>query len=161
MVASPSKRQGLDLKTLVGSGDRIALLTLPFAVAGVALNIADPSLFRVGGPPPVIRIGSAIALAVGLAGWLWSVALILSKVPRGQLITGGPFSVVAHPLYTSVALLVLPSAGFLLNTWVGAAIGIAMYVATRIFAPAEEAVLAKTFDGAWLDYRASVKIPWL
>jgi protein-S-isoprenylcysteine O-methyltransferase Ste14 len=87
--------------------------------------------------------------------------LIVAKVPRGELITTGPFALVRHPLYTAVPLLVLPWLGFLLNTWLGAALGIVMYLAGRRYAPAEEAALARTFGSAWDDYRATVKIPWL
>lgn len=50
---------------------------------------------------------------------------------------------------------------FLLNTWLGAAIGIAMYVGARRYAPAEEAALAETFGPAWDDYAARVMLPWL
>ncbi len=56
-------------------------------------------------------------LVPGLAIWLWSVILILANVPRGRLITGGPYGWVKHPLYAAVALLVLPWAGFRLDTW--------------------------------------------
>ena len=40
----------MDLKRLVGSGDKIALFTLPFVVAGVILNVAYPSVFQIGVP---------------------------------------------------------------------------------------------------------------
>ena len=127
----------MDLKGLVGSGDRIGLFTLPFVVVGLALNIAYPALFDVGGPPIVLAAVSVAVLVAGVTIWIWSVVLILTKVPRGELITNGPYSLVKHPLYTSVALLVLPWIGFLLNTWLGAAIGIALYVGSRIFAPSK------------------------
>jgi len=87
--------------------------------------------------------------------------LILTKVPRGELITSGPYSLVKHPLYTGVALLVLPWIGFLFNTWLGALIGVVLYVGSRMFAGGEEAVLSETFGTAWDRYRRSVKIPWL
>ena len=151
----------MDLKGLVGSGDRIGLFTLPFVVVGLALNIAYPALFDVGGPPTVLAVVSVAVLVDGITIWIWSVVLILTKVPRGELITNGPYSLVKHPLYTSVALLVLPWIGFLLNTWLGAAIGIALYVGSRIFAPVEEAALSRTFGARWVGYRSSVKMPWL
>ena len=154
-------RPKIGLKALVGSGDKIALLTLPFAVVGVVLNIAFPSAFDVGGPAPALRIASIVMLAVGVAVWAWSVVLIVTRVPRDELITTGPFSVGKHPLYTSVALLVLPSVGFLLDTWLGAALGIVMYLASRLYAPEEEAELARTFGSGWDAYVASVRIPWL
>jgi len=66
-----------------------------------------------------------------------------------------------HPLYTSVALLVLPWLRFLLDTWLGALSGIALYAASRLFAPAEEADLAEQFGPRWDGYCRRVKVPWL
>ena len=108
---------------------------------------------------PLLVILSIVVLAFGVIVWAWSVVLILARVPRGELITTGPFAIVRHPLYTSVALLVLPWLGFLLNSWLGAALGIALYVAARRYETDEETELANTFDGAWEDYRADVLFP--
>ncbi len=151
----------MNLKKLVGSGDKIMLLTAPFLIIGLIVNILRPSLFSVGGPSTALKMLSIILLVPGVILWLWSVALILTRVPRGELITGGPYALVKHPLYTSVALLVLPCAGFLLNTWLGALVGIVLYLASRRFAPEEEKTLAKTFGAAWDEYRQRVKAPWL
>jgi protein-S-isoprenylcysteine O-methyltransferase Ste14 len=151
----------MNLKVLVGSGDRIGLFTLPFLVIGLILNVAYPSLFDLGGPMTALRVVTVAVLGAGVAIWAWSVALIVIKVPRGELITSGPYSVVKHPLYTSVALLVLPWLGFLFNTWLGALIGIVLYIGSRTFAPAEEAQLSETFGDAWEKYCTTVKIPWL
>ena len=125
----------MNVRALVGSGDRIGLVTLPFLVVGVVLNIAFPSLFTIGGPPTWLGVLSVLVLVVGVVNWAWCVYLLLIKVPRRELITNGPYAVVKHPLYTGAALLVLPWLGFLLNTWLGAAIGIVLYVASRMFAP--------------------------
>jgi protein-S-isoprenylcysteine O-methyltransferase Ste14 len=129
----------MNVRNLVGSGDRIALFTMPFVVAGVILALANPSMFSVGALPAWLRVLSIALLVLGLAIWIWSVALILRNVPRGRLITGGPFAWVRHPLYTSVGLLVLPWLGLLLDTWLGVLIGVALYLGARMFAPAEEA----------------------
>lgn len=151
----------MNLKALIGSGDKIALFTLPFLIVGVIANVAAPSFFSVGGPSDALRTVSIIVLVVGVTIWLWSVVLILTKARRRELITTGPFALVRHPLYTSVSLLVLPWLGFLLDTWLGAAIGLVMYVASRRYAPAEDAVLSDTFGATWDGYAASVKLPWL
>ena len=87
--------------------------------------------------------------------------LILTKVPKNELITSGPYALVKHPLYTGVALLVLPWIGFLLNTWLGVVIGLVLYTGSRLFAPKEEAALSKAFGAAWDEYCSKVKIPWL
>jgi protein-S-isoprenylcysteine O-methyltransferase Ste14 len=100
-------------------------------------------------------------LVVGLIAWAWSAFLVLTRVPRGELITTGPYRLVRHPLYTAVALLVLPSIGFLLNSWLGAAIGVVMYLASRRYAPDEERELAGRFGRMWDAYLESVAVPWL
>jgi protein-S-isoprenylcysteine O-methyltransferase Ste14 len=160
-VRKPDPSMGRRLKLLIGSGDKIGLFTLPFVLAGLLLNIIFPPAFDVGGPSTALQAVSIAVLIPGLAIWAWSAALILRKVPRGELITNGPYSIVKHPLYTGVALLVLPWIGFLINTWLGAAIGIILYIGSRIFAPAEEAELSKTFGVTWDEYCKAVEIPWL
>ena len=161
MLTSREKTEASTLKLLVGSGDKIGLFTLPFLLAGAGLNIAYPAAFHVGGPPTTLRVISIIALIAGLTIWIWSVALILTKVPSGELITNGPYRLVKHPLYTGVALLVLPWVGFLADTWLGLLLGIVLYLGSRRFAPEEEAELSQTFGAAWDHYRGAVMIPWL
>jgi protein-S-isoprenylcysteine O-methyltransferase Ste14 len=159
-TAAPA-RQRTTLMDLVGSGHKIALFTLPFAAAAVLVDLVEPQFFAISHPSAALQAASGVALLAGLVTWAWSVVLILRKVPRRELITTGPYTVVKHPLYTGAALLVLPWLGFLLNTWLGAAIGIVLYVASRIFAPVEEVELAQTFGGVWDAYTAEEKLPWL
>ncbi len=158
-----TSEQGMDmrLRGLVGSGDRIGLLALPFVVVGLILSVADPSMFSVGGPAPALRMTSIVMLVPGLVIWVWSVTLILTKASKNELITDGPYALVKHPLYTGVALLVLPWIGFLLDSWLGLVIGVVVYVGSRLFAPAEEAALSRRFGASWNAYRDSVKVPWL
>ena len=151
----------MKLKTLVGSGDKIGLLVMPVLAIGVILNVMYPALFAVGGPSPALRIVCALMLVPGVTLWIWSVVLILTKVPKKELITSGPYALVKHPLYTDVSLLVLPWAGFLLNTWLGAVLGVVLYVGTRLYAPLEEKSLAETFGARWDEYSGRVLLPWL
>lgn len=65
-------------------------LTLPFAVVGLVLNLRAPVLFSVGGPPLALKLIAAVGLLCGFSLWLWSAALIVTRVPRGELITSGP-----------------------------------------------------------------------
>lgn len=149
------------LHRLVGSGDRIALTMVPFVVAAVVLQMVAPDISSVGGPPVWLGVVSIIVLVPGLVIWAWSAILILTEVPRGHLITRGPYAWVKHPLYTAVALLVLPWVGFLLDTWIGAVLGLVLYGAMRRFAPAEEADLARTFGPAWTEYVRRVRLGWI
>jgi len=108
-----------------------------------------------------LKVLSLVLLIPGVALWMWSVTLIVTHVPERKLITGGPYAIVKHPLYTSVSFLVLPWVGVLLNTWLGGVLGVILYTGSRLFAPEEEALLAQTFGAAWEDYRKTVRLPWL
>lgn len=148
------------IRDLVGEGHRIALLTLPFAAVGVAAAILWPSIFRMGFGAAETIAGAAL-LAVGVPLWLTAVVQILVRVPRGQLITSGPYALVLHPIYTSVALLVIPGCGLLLDSWLGFAIGAVLYAFSRRFARNEERELAARFPQEYRAYRERVLWPWL
>ena len=150
----------MNLKSLVGSGDRIGLFLLPFVVAGLAIDALAPALFAISRSDVVMAIG-LVLLVPGLIVWAWSAILILNEVPRGRLITSGPYALVKHPLYTGVALLILPGLGFLLGTWLGLLFGLVLYVGARIFSAGEERALRTTFGAAWDEYAANVRLSWL
>lgn len=149
------------LKELIGSGDKIMLITLPFLVTGLIPNFLFPHFFSVGGPSEPLKVVSVIILTFGIIIWLWSVVLILLKVPKNELITYGPYALNKHPIYNGVAFLVLPWLGFLFNSWLGVVIGMVLYFGSRLFSPKEEALLAKTFGPVWNEYVKKVKIPWI
>lgn len=150
----------MKLKALVGEGQHVMGLTLPFIVVGVAANIIWPAVFRMGSGTGGL-IAGIVLLVVGVPLWLTSVAQILVWVPRKTLITTGPFRLMLHPLYTTVALLVIPAAGLVLDTWLGFALGAVLYAASRIFSPREEKLLARYFPKEYPAYRARVVMPWL
>ena len=151
----------MKLKDLVGSGDKIGLLAAPFLIIGLVLNILFPAFFQVGGPSSGLKILSIVLLIPGIFIWAWTVVLILTKVPKNELITTGPYALVKHPLYTGVAFLVLPWIGILLNSWLGILLGIVLYTGSRLFSHAEEEKLSKAFGAAWDAYGRKVLLPWL
>jgi protein-S-isoprenylcysteine O-methyltransferase Ste14 len=154
-------RRIMKLKILIGNGYKIGILTFPFLIAGVILNILYPSFFSVGGPSIALMVISIIILIPGILIWIWSIVLIITKIPQKKLITNGPYSLVKHPLYIGTALLVFPWVGFLFNTWLGAMIGIIVYIGSRIFSPEEEKIMLKIFGADWVKYCKKVKISWL
>jgi protein-S-isoprenylcysteine O-methyltransferase Ste14 len=154
-------KNNMNLKDLIGSGDRIGLFTFPFLVVGLICNILYPFFFSVGGPPLFLEIISIIFLIPGVIIWIWSVILILTKVPGNQLITTGPYSLVKHPLYTGIAFFVLPWIGFLLNTWLGLLLGIILYIGSRIFSLREEEKLSRIFGSLWDEYTRKVRFPFI
>ena len=161
LTSSTKTGRGVPLRALIGSGDRIALFTAPFVLVALVIWWLDPSRVAIDTSSPAVRAVALGLLVVGVVGWAWSALLILTRVPKGELITSGPFAVAKHPLYTSVGLLVLPAAGILLGTWLGVVIGVALYVGARLFAPAEEQELRRRFGTRWDAYQQRVMLPWL
>jgi protein-S-isoprenylcysteine O-methyltransferase Ste14 len=151
----------MKLRILVGSGRKIGLLTLPFLIIGLTLNFIFPDFFNVGGPSKLLSLVSITILVIGVIIWFWTVYLILIKIPKKELITNGPYSIVKHPLYNGVALLVIPWVGILFNTWLGIIIGAVVFIGSGIYAPEEEKILAKIFGERWDRYCTKVLIKWL
>jgi len=150
----------MKLKALVGAGDRIVALTLPFALVGLAANVKWPSAFRMGFGPAG-EVAGVVLLALGVPLWLWAAAQIVVHASRGRLITKGPFALLLHPVYTSVALLVIPGCGLAWDSWIGFVIGGVLYVSSRIFAPTEERQLERDFPAEYPAYRSRVFLRWL
>jgi len=86
---------------------------------------------------------------------------MLKYVPQNKLITKGPFSVLLHPIYTSVALLVIPGLTLVFDSWVGFLIGAILYSISRIFRGQEDKKLEELFTDEYETYRSKVIISWL
>jgi len=151
----------MKLKLLVGNGREIGLFTLPFIILGISLNIIFPEFFMVNDTSRTLFWISLMFLTVGFINWIWTIVLILTKIPRKLLITTGPYAIVKHPLYIGMALLVLPWVGFLFNTWLGILLGIVVYIGSKIFSPEEEKLLLRIFGIEWENYCKKVKFPWI
>lgn len=151
----------MKLKVLVGNGRKIGIFALPFLILGITLNILYPEFFMVNDACGVLFWISLCFLNIGIINWIWTVVLILTKIPRKLLITTGPYAIIKHPLYVGVALLVLPWVGFMFNTWLGVVLGIVIYIGSRIFSPEEEKVLSAVFGNEWVEYSKKVMLPWI
>jgi protein-S-isoprenylcysteine O-methyltransferase Ste14 len=151
----------MKLNFLIGSGRKIGIFFLPFLLVGVTLNIVYPDFFTIGGPHYILFCISIIILLVGIGNWVWTIVLLLTKVPRKELICTGPYALVKHPLYVGMAFLVIPWLGFLLNTWLGVVLGIVMYLGSKLYSPEEEKILFSIFGKDWDDYCKKVRLPWV
>ncbi len=148
------------IRLLVGAGDRIMVGWLPFVVIGITANLLLPRAFQLGLASAGLVLGGVL-LTLGIPLWFTSAVQILLCVPKGKLITRGPFALMIHPLYTSVALLVVPGVGLLCDSWLGFALGLVLYVESRRFAPSEERELTERFPDEYPAYRKQVPLPWL
>ncbi|MCE1200341.1 MAG: isoprenylcysteine carboxylmethyltransferase family protein [Marinilabiliales bacterium] len=145
----------------IGSGRKIMVTVVGMVVLCLIIGHIYPGIFALDGSYPWLHWVSLLLLTVGIINWAWTILLIVRMIPRGLLITTGPFSLVKHPLYTGVAWLILPEIGFLCHSWLGLILGLAMYLATRILAKEEEKQLAATFGKQWEAYCQTIVLPWL
>ena len=132
----------MKIKALIGAGDQIIGCTLPFALIGMIMNIIYPEIFRMNLGLLGMILGF-IFLIIGVPIWLTSAVQVLVNVPRNKLITTGPYAIVLHPLYSSVALLVI------------------LYIFSRLFSVKEDKKLNDIFSDEYRLYRSRVLLPWL
>ena len=150
----------MNVKRIVGTGDKIIGLTIPFALVIIVLNILYPQYFQLHSGLVGIIIGTTF-LIIGIPFWFVSVVQILIYIPKNKLITKGPFSILLHPIYTSVAIFVIPGIGFIFDTWAGLGIGAILYIISRFFRVQEEKALHSIFSEEYRTYRSKVILPWL
>ncbi|MGA2513145.1 MAG: isoprenylcysteine carboxylmethyltransferase family protein [Candidatus Limnocylindrales bacterium] len=135
-----------------------------FVLVGLAVAITGGGAVRnpAGLPGNLLRVlGVAVLWAAGLLA-VWGVRTMGRHLvapaevrPDTELITGGPFGVVRHPMYLSVLMLWAGSTLALLS-W-ALAIGLAFFVpAFFLRARAEERLLTRHFGAAYTTYAARV-----
>ena len=151
----------MTIKELIGIGNKTSKIIFPILIIGIIINILFPAYFSIGATSSFVLIISTLVLIIGLVNCIWAQILIFINVPKHKLITSGPFSIVKHPLYTGACLLVVPSVGLMLNTWLGVVIGITLFIILRVYAREEEQKMSNMFGDVWTEYTKKVKIPWL
>jgi protein-S-isoprenylcysteine O-methyltransferase Ste14 len=109
-----------------------------------------------------IRVGGILVLGLAgfLAAWgLWSIGRQMSSQaevrPDTELVTGGAFRVVRHPLYLSI-LLLWAGGALALASWVMAACTVALVPLFVARSRLEERILLRHFGGAYAAYMESV-----
>lgn len=153
MIALFAKRNGMNL---VGQGGKIALFTLPSLIAAVW---AQASLRRFTALPDsaaLLRPAGYALLAAGLLLWGTAVIQLLGGFSRGRLVTRGAYGIVRNPIYSSMALFVLPAVSLLTQSWAYFVPAAFLAAGVMIFIRKEEAQLARAFGKEYDDYRARV-----
>jgi protein-S-isoprenylcysteine O-methyltransferase Ste14 len=140
----------------------------PHGTWGLLLEIAGIffAWFRVphSGEPAPVRIIASMILAPLATVFAWLAVRHLGKqlrilaglYPDHELIRTGPYSVVRHPIYASMFLMMLAT-GLLLAWWPFLLLAIALYIAgTEIRIHAEEGLLSARFGKEFEGYRRKV-----
>ena len=142
--------------SIVGQGGRIMLRTAPAALLAVVAHLRAPALATL---PPSARILAPLGvtlLAIGAALWLTAVVQLVAGFSHGKLVTTGAYGVCRNPIYSSVALLVLPGVALVTGAWVYLGVGAVLCLAVRRCIPEEERDLARVFGDEYRRYTARV-----
>lgn len=175
VIRHPFERRARRMKVISNRrspSDRIAL-----AVAFSGLGIVPAVHVATGFPEVADYPGSAWAVGIGavvFAGalWLfrrshqelgrnWSITLEIRE--KHRLVSGGPYALVRHPMYTSFMLMGFGQA-FLLSNWVAGLSGLAGFVVLFFLRVAkEERMMMESFGAEYRAYMERTRrlIPFL
>ncbi len=157
-VRAPARR----LATAAASDWGLALQSLGLVIAIALPGSTDPDA-------AVALAAMGLAAAAVVLGWLaawhlgrhWRIRAVVTE--DHELVTGGPFRLVRHPVYCSI-LGLLTATVLVITRWPAALAALAVYVAgTEIRVRAEDQLLARRFPETFPAYRARVRayIPWI
>lgn len=148
---------GSEWRVLAMAASLIAAAALITATRGEAERVLPPAV-----QGAAALLSSAASLAAG-AMLFWSARALGKNLAAhalardgGSLVTTGPFAVVRHPLYVSVAVLLL-AIGLAVGSLSGTFVGTGLVAAAIVWrARLEDALLARTYPGAYEEYAARV-----
>jgi LPXTG-motif cell wall-anchored protein len=175
VIRHPFERRARRTRVVSDRRSRSDRIGLAMAIFGMG---AVPALYVVAGFPEVADYPASVwAVAIGallLAGalWLfrrshkelgrnWSITLEIREQHR--LVSGGPYALVRHPMYTSFLLMALGQA-FLLSNWVAGPAGLAGFaILFFLRVDKEERMMMESFGPEYLAYmdRTRRLIPFL
>ena len=133
-----------------------AFAVMYFGVADAMHSNRAPSWF------PGQRVVGGGLIGLGMVLVWWALAFLRSwrirakLAPGHQLTTDGPFRFLRHPIYMGLNLLALGTAFWVPTATVWAAF-ILVVIGSDLRARAEEAILARAFGAAYVDYCAGTK----
>ena len=157
MGAIPGRKQR------AGAGAGIS----PAVAAGTLLQVVAvlPITMALGDAPLRPGMGgmlAALALApFGAAMYWWALRSAPSGSEGDQLVTGGAYRVLRHPMYLGFLALVMAT-GLLATATLRLGVAIALYLAgTELRVAAEEAELAERFPGEYAEYQRATRWRYL
>jgi protein-S-isoprenylcysteine O-methyltransferase Ste14 len=144
-----------------GSGGWFVRLGILVVVVMLGRATAQGLLPRLTFPYGAMLVGAALAvLGVGFAVWArltlgsnWGMPMTLRENP--ELVTGGPYAFVRHPIYTGLIFAVLGTALVFGGIWLSIFVVACVYFA--LSAGREEKDMVERFPDAYPAYRARTK----
>ena len=92
---------------------------------------------------------------LGFAAILYATAFITLRtgLGKGELVTQGLYSIVRHPLYTSIIFLFIPALALLVRSWLILPASAIAYIACHIYIRTEERTLLDQYGDDYKLYQ--------
>jgi protein-S-isoprenylcysteine O-methyltransferase Ste14 len=168
-LAAHVARHAYDRLLMLSDGIFAIATTLAALEIRVPLSIADPTAALSAFWVPLVTY--AVSFSVIAIFWLSSRDLFarLARVTLGrnwsaipelkqghELVTGGPYAIVRHPIYTGL-LLMFAAVALLWATWAGLFLLLVVVLGIQLKLSREETLLAGEFPDQWPAYRARTR----
>ena len=95
-------------------------------------------------------------LGAGTVVYVYSLRIFNPGYHKGQLVTGGPYSVVRHPIYAAWILLICPGFVLFFRSWPMLFVPLIAYASFKASIHKEDDYLKNKFGPVYSDYRSKV-----
>ena len=137
-----------------GIGPKVATIFIPWLAATIIISSIFKERFLYSAiAAQEILIGGIALMFLGLVFYFSTVRLLLTGLKQTKLIKTGPYSLCQNPLYTSIALLIIPALSLILNSWLVLTSSLVGYILFKIFIRTEYNELEKFFGEEYRRYR--------
>ncbi|NPV00211.1 MAG: hypothetical protein HPY53_02405 [Brevinematales bacterium] len=148
--------------SIFGAGHKILALAIPYLGIVTFLDIYFAPLFKFpGGGSPAMTVAGLILLGVGLILQVYCAVTLVVAFGKKQLVTGGIYRLMKHPMYILPAILLLPGYALMMNSWLILTSSVVLFVSTKLFIREEEIVLAEVFGDAYRKYQETVLLKFI
>jgi protein-S-isoprenylcysteine O-methyltransferase Ste14 len=138
-------------RTLMGAGDRMMALMVPFLLAAIVTWALGVDATVVALPYAAMIVG-AIMTGFGIVIWLWSAVDIVRSFRAKQLVTNGAFGLCRHPLYAAWIVGLLPGLALISGNVLFVLADLALLAGYLRFIGGEEQQLVDEFGEVYLRY---------
>lgn len=139
-----------------GIGPKIAIVLLPWLAISIIISSIFKGTFSFShNAAHLILICGIILMGFGLAFYFSTVKMLLKGLNETKLMTRGAFSLCQNPLYSSIALFIIPALSLMLNSWLVLTTSLVGYIMFRIHIKLEYKELEKFFGQEYLEYKAN------
>ena len=138
-----------------GIGPRIFVPTLLLSLATWFAASRAPAVFLLP-VPDALRIIGGVFACLGVLLWASGAVTVMCAFNRGELVTGGVFALVRHPVYAGWLSLAIPGLALYTGAWPLLVIDVMACMIFRSLIHREDEYLERRFGKPYAEYRARV-----